>query len=329
MSGAQNIQPQKRAELALSQLIEENPGYSVDEDQPEWIVGTNYVTFGAFEGQPAVYKYFDWLPRKDQEEKALRLFAPTRLVPRLYPVKADSVLVMERLRGSTLYAIEGDLKRDQLQRVYHQLGQAVAQIVEVAPGKPSGGRHDLLAKPGFDYQFYCQADIGKVFDTVTERAARVLAEQDVPDKDILDRSLSALRQNREAILAYPTFVQMDDFHTSNIMAEGPDLTGFIDLEMTRWGNEVLVLAAMLAMMQRGQPERWTWIRQGYEDKQDKPIDDDLLALARIAAPFSQWTRFMWYWGTDDLPRWVIEENLRAVTIGDIKGIVQVVEDMSL
>ena len=89
MSEAQNIQPQKRADAALSSLIEENPGYSVDEDQPEWIVGTNFVTFGAVEEQPVAYKYFDWLPRKEQEERALRLFARTELVPKLYMVKAE------------------------------------------------------------------------------------------------------------------------------------------------------------------------------------------------------------------------------------------------
>jgi len=329
MSGAQNMQPQKRAELALSRLIEENPGYSVDAGQPEWIVGTNYVTFGTFEGYPVVYKYFDWSPRKEQEEKALQLLAPTRLIPKLYPVKAESILVMEKLRGSTLHTVEKDLEKDQLQRVYYQLGQAVARIVELTPGKPSGGRRDLSAELGFDYQFYCQADIGSLFDTVMVRAARILAERDVPEKSILGKSLSALRQSRKAILAYPTFIQMDDFHTSNIMAEGPDLTGFIDLEMTRWGNEVLVLAAMLAMMQRGRPERWNWIQQGYEDRQGKSIDDDLLALARIAAPFSQWTRFMWYWSTDNLPRWVIEENLRMAEVRDIKEIVQAVENMRL
>ena len=236
---------------------------------------------------------------------------------------------MERLRGSTLYAIEQDLERDHLQRLYYQLGQAIARVVEVAPGSLSVSSHDLYAKPGFDYQFYCQADIDTVFDTVIERAAKALVEQDVPDKTILDMSLSALRQNRDAILAYPTFIQMDDFHTSNIMAEGLELTGFIDLEMTRYGNEVLVLAAALAMLQNGRPERWAWIRRGYEDRRGEPLDGDLLTLARVAAPFSQWTRFMWYWSTDDLPRWVIEENLRSAAVRDIKGIVQVVEDMPI
>jgi hypothetical protein len=320
---------QKRADAALALLIEENPGCTVNEDGHEWMVGTNCVTFGTFEGQPVVFKYCDWQPRKEHEEIALRLFAPSELIPKLYPIKSDSVLVMERLRGSTLHNIEQQLELSQLPQLYYQLGQAVAKLVEAAPGSQSGGRRDLSAKLGFDYQFYCQADIGSLFDTVTERAAKILTEKDVPDKSVLGMSLSALRRNRDAILAYPTFVQMDDFHTSNIMVDGTELTGFIDLEMTRYGNEVLVLAAVLAMMQNGRPERWDWIRRGYEDGQGEPIDDDLLFLACIAAPFSQWTRFMWYWGTDDPPQWVVKENLRVAAIRDIKKIVNATNDIEL
>jgi aminoglycoside phosphotransferase (APT) family kinase protein len=48
-------------------------------------------------------------------------------------------------------------------------------------------------------------------------------------KTILNTSLSILQKNRDAILAYPTFTQMDDFHTGNIIVDGDKLVGFIDL----------------------------------------------------------------------------------------------------
>jgi len=316
----------KRADAALSGLIEANPGCSVDGDGPEWLVGTNLVTFGALNGEPVVYKYFDWLPRKMQEESALRLFAPTGVVPKLYPVESDSVLVMERLRGQTLNVVEQGLGEGRLQHLYYQLGQAMAKMVVVAPGGRARGRRDLSAKPGFDYEFYCQADLDVLFDTVIGRAAGVLAEQDVPHRTILERSLTALRDHGEAILARPGFVQTDDFHTSNVMAAGSELTGFIDLEMTRWGNEVLLLAAALAMMDE-RPERWAWIRRGYEHGRGARIDSELSSLARIAVPFSQWIRFMWYWTTEDAS--ALEPGARGWPIRDIKATAEALEEIQV
>ena len=139
-----------------------------------------------------------------------------------------------------------------------------------------------------------------------------------------------LQKNRDAILAHPTFIQMDDFHTGNIIVDGDKLMGFIDLEMTRYGNEVFLLAAALAMTadeeQRGQ---WNWIRQGYEYRRGKPIDSDLLYLAGISASFCQWTRFMWYWSTDDLPQWAIEANMRKSVTTDIKIITETIQKLGL
>jgi len=254
------IQQQKRAETTLSRLIEANPGLSVNKDQPDWLFGTNFVTFGMFHNQPVVFKYFDWHPRKEQEEKALRLLSTTGLVPKLCSVESDSILVWERLQGTTLDNIEKQHRQEQLEKLYHQLGMAMAKIVEAAPVDFSSGRHDLIAKAGFDYEFYCQSNVETLFDLVTERSAKVLAEKDVPYKNILNTSLSVLQKNRDAILAYPTFIQMDDFHTGNIIVDGDKLMGFIDLEMTRYGNEVFLLAAALAMTadeeQLERLERW-------------------------------------------------------------------------
>jgi len=324
------IQQQKRAENALSRLIEANPELSVNNDQPDWLFGTNFVTFGKFHDQPVVFKYFDWHPRKEQEEKALRLLAVTGFVPKLCSVESDSILVWEQLQGTTLDSIEKQNKQEQLEKLYYQLGMAMAKIVELAPVDSSGGRHGLIAKLEFDYEFYCQSDIETLFDTVIERSTKVFADKDVPYKTILIESLSTLQKNRDAILAYPTFIQMDDFHTGNIIVDGDKLMGFIDLEMTRYGNEVFLLASALAMTadeeQRGQ---WKWIRQGYEYRYGKPIDNDLLYLASISASFCQWTRFMWYWGTDDLPQWAIEANMRKSVTTDIKMIVETIQKLDL
>jgi hypothetical protein len=322
------MQQQERANASLSRLIESNPGCSVNTGQPEWLVGTNFVTFGAFHGQPAVFKYFDWRPRREQEEKALRLFAPTGLVPKLFPVESDSVLVMERLRGSTLNVYEQNAEQELLEQIFHQLGQAIARIVAAAPGSRAGGRRHMSSKPGFDYPFYCQVSLGTAFDTIIGRAAKALAEQDVPDRTVLEKSLVAIADHRDSILAYPSFVQMDDFHTCNIMADGPELTGFVDLEMSRYGNKVLVLAAALNASGR-RPHMWRALHRGFEEECRETLDSDLLSLVRICAPFSTWIRFMWYWSTDELPHWAVEENLREAAIRDIKAAVETAEGIEL
>ena len=63
------IQQQKRAENALSRLIEANPGLSVNKDRPDWLFGTNFVTFGKYHDQPVVFKYFDWRHVKNRKKK--------------------------------------------------------------------------------------------------------------------------------------------------------------------------------------------------------------------------------------------------------------------
>jgi hypothetical protein len=306
---------QKRAQAALTTFIEANPDYSVDEEQPECRGGTNFITFGTCRGQPVVYKRFDWQPRKWQEKKALQLYAPTGLVPKLFPVESDSMLIMERLRGSTLTEAHATLTQDQIEQVYYQLGQAIAKIVDIAPGAATGGRDDLSTKTESDYEFYCQSSIGTLFDTVTQCADKILAEHDVPNANVLKTSLTALIQNRDAILSYQSFVQIDDFHSHNIIVEGSQLRGFIDLEMTRYGNEVLLLAAAVGMTINNL-SLWTALRRGYEDFRKKPIDSQTMSLARIAVPFSQWIRFMWYWTAD--PKSLEEgETTRGWPIRDI------------
>ncbi len=309
----------ERADAALAQLVAANPGCSPEADPAAWVLGTNLVTYGSIRGRPVVFKYYDWPPRKDQEERALRLYAPTGLVPALYPLQSDTVLVMERLRGRPLTLAEPDADPELLAQVYYSLGRAMARIVQVAPGSTCAGLAGLSAKPGFDYAYYCRADLGALYDTVTTRAAEVLATGDVPHRASLAASLASLRDHRCAILAPPPFVQMDDFHASNIIVHGPTLSGFVDLEMTRCGNEVTLLGAALAMAGTGRAERWVWMRRGYEDHRGSPIPPELLALAGIAAPFSQWIRFMWYWTGGEF-----EEGARHWPVRDIVAIIEAV-----
>jgi hypothetical protein len=327
-------QQRKRADEHLAEFLKANSHCSLDHERPGWLKGTHLVTFGSCDGNPAVYKFYDGDPRKEHEKRALMLFEPTGLVPRIF-CETDLMLVMERLSGSPMNETEKNLSEAERDELYSRLGRAVAKVVQVAPGSdaiPRSATSFRAADPSDFYNtpfkelhvLYRQADAATFFDTTLMRAARVLRDRDVPQKGILTKSLTALESSRDAILAHPSFVHMDDFHTNNIMADGVSITGFIDLEMTRWGNEVLLLGAALFSMAR-QPDRWPAFRRGYEEARGKPIDDRLLSIVRTAALFSTWIRFTWYWSTDDQPWWAKEGNLAASTVRQMAECVEAIE----
>ena len=267
--------------------------------------------------------------RKRHEERSLRLFASTGLAPKLHTIESDDVLVMDRLPGLPFFMVEGNLSDTDWEGLFVQLGQAAAKVAEGAPGAELAepGKQDLQSEPGFDYRFYREANLETFYDSVVATAARGIRENDVPDSGLLDQSLSEIHEAREPILAYPAFVCIDDFHYSNIIVDGAHLQGFIDLEMTRFGNEILLLAAAMASvsiarMTASPTDRWSWIRTGWESERGKTFSDQEILLAAAFAPFSQWIRFSWYWGTDEVPQWVRDRNVRSSVVEDLTGIIK-------
>ena len=317
-----------RLALALSEIdaiVQATPNLTLDEDYlPGFPGGTNTALFGHLNGKPIVFKYFHNKDRKDHEEKVLELFQKTGYVPQLYPIKNDSVLIIERLPGLPFFMVEENVSLDEWKGLFNQLGQVLARIVNIAPGADlaTSGRQSLPREPGFDYKFYCTANLETFFDTVIEISADVLETSDLPHQ-----SLNDLRTNRDAILAYPSFIFLDDFHYSNIIAQDSTLQGFIDLEMSRYSNEVLVLGSVMASVIPSQLERWSWIKTGYESVRGNRLDPETIYLSEIVAPFNRWIRFMWYRGCDEVPAWAKEKNLRMSVIQDIKDIVKIIKSL--
>ena len=292
----------RRAKAHISALARDYPQLQLNPDgqnEPHFQGGTHRILLGTYKDAPAVFKCFSagkyCAERKAHEKSALVQYAPTRLVPQLYPVESETVFVLERLPGLPMFMAEERLSRAEAETLYRQVGSALARFVRTAPGgNVPRQTQKISTDDGFDYHFYCNANLPTLFATVITKSTRVLADEDIPEKATLRESLAALEKNQDAILAYPQFLQMDDFHTSNIIVDGAELQGFIDLEMTRSGNEALLLAAALVMCGERR-DQWSWLRAGYEESLGRPLDDTTLALARIAAPFSQWIRIMWYW----------------------------------
>jgi hypothetical protein len=288
------------------------------------------VTFGSYRGQPAVFKYYDGDPRKEHEKRALTLFQPTGLVAQIFG-ESDVMLVMERLPGSTIHEIEKGLEACERDELYFSLGKATATMVETAPGSTEATRqkktfrasdHSDFYNTPFDaiVELYRQADTATLFDTTVARAEKVLSDRPVLHKEALTESLIRLQQNRDAILAHPSFVQTDDFHMNNIMAQDLRVTGFIDLEMSCSGNEPLLIGIALTSLCQRQGA-WLAFRRGYEERRGASLDGLLLLLARIAAPFSSWMRFTEYWSTDDQPFWTKFMDFRS---SSVRGIMEAV-----
>jgi hypothetical protein len=314
-------------------LIEANDGLSLDSDYlPPHPGATNEVVFGHQDSQAIVYKRFGDPNRKHHEKKSLLLFAETGLVPRLLPIETDTILVMERLQGKPFYTCEQELEPAQWADLFRQLGAAMAQIVEFAPGaKDASVGHQNISpqEEFFDYRFYSEANLPTYFDTVCDRSLRAFDERHVPHGAALKESICAIRDRREEILSFASFVCMDDFHYNNMIVDGIELQGFIDLEMTRYGNEVLALAAFLSSVPQRQMDRWTWFREGYEAGRRRPLEPRLVHLAATAAPFTNWIRFSWYWSTDNLPQWAIDRKQRPKTIEAIEGTIETMRGMGL
>ncbi len=173
-----------------------------------------------------------------------------------------------------------------------------------------------------------EADTRTYFTTIIERSIRVLKDKDIPHKNILMPSIRALENKKDEILAFPNFIHMDDFHDNNIMTDGKRITGFIDLEMTRLGNEILFLGQVLLGCGTG-IFSWKPFRKGYEEMKGKSLSQKKLSLIKIAAFFPLWSQFAWYWSINELPWWAKEGNMQLSVVNQIKKAVNEIESVKL
>jgi len=205
------VEQRKRAEAHLTEFLRANPEYSLGQGQTQWLKGTHQVTFGTYRGEPAVFKYYDGDPRREYEKRALELFEPTGLVPRIFG-ETDVMLVMQRLPGLTVYEMEKDLSLAERDQLYLHLGEAVAKVAAIAPGSDqatrhvtsfrASDRHDFYGTPHAELMvLYREADTATFFDTTLARSARVLRDRDVPHKETLTRALTALEHDPPALVS--------------------------------------------------------------------------------------------------------------------------------
>ena len=299
----------QNARSRLGQLVLAHPELDLSAAAPVQSA-TNAVLYGTRAGEPVVFKLFERAHRKLQDERMLRWLAPSGVVPRLYPYDFDDVLVMEYLPGQMMYEVQAQLTAaatpTALAPLYRQVGAALAKLV--AHAFTPGDNVDEWRNPHTSDPFW-NTTFETFFDEVITSSQRALKAHNLAQPP-LQQSLANFRAARSEILDQRTFLHVDDVHGANIMVDQGKFAGIFDFEMSRLGNELYLLGATLQWACLGDQRQWRPMLAGYESERGTPLSRETRALVKLFAPFQNWIRFSWYWGSDEQPNWVWQRNVR-------------------
>ncbi len=295
----------------VQQLITGYPELQLYDDIP-WQGGTNQIFYGARADAPIVFKFFPRKVRKWQEERALQWLAASGVVPRLYPYPSEDILVMQRLPGQMLWQVEGNLPAAAQTDLYRQVGAGLARLVQYAASPADSESQNPYAADHHLYHFW-SSGFETYFDETLATAQAALARHQI-NHPALHASVRNLQAVRSEALAYPIFMHLDDVHGANMLVGGGQLQGFIDFEMSRLGNELYLLGTTLQWACLADSVQCQPLRAGYEEEQGSPLAPATQELIKLFAPFQRWRRFAWYWGSDDQPDWVWQDNVCQTTV---------------
>lgn len=284
---------------------------------------TNQVFYGACDGERVVFKYFKNKARKWQEKRALEWLAASGVVPQLYPFDSENILTMQCLPGQMLWQAQQSSSAATLTRLYHQVGAGLARLVKHAH-KPAIG--DAWQNPYAPDDAFWSTRFDEYFDTTLDTCVATLQRHQF-DQPALLAAARNLQAARNEVMAWPTFMHGDDVSGANTMVEGAIFQGFIDFEMSRLGNELYLLGTALQWACLDNPSQWAPMRAGYEAERGAPMEQEMVALLKLFAPFFNWCRFAWWWGSDDQPAWVWERNARGRTLNELLKTIAVVDSV--
>jgi hypothetical protein len=316
----------------IQDLIDANPGLSLDDEYlPAYSGGNSSVLLGHFENRPVLFKRYADPERKQHEDRSLRLFAPSGWVPELYPIKSEHTLVMQRYSGLPIWMVEENVSAEVWSGLFRKMGSAVADVVASRPGADLAKEYsdDSLSDIGWHYAWYRTANVRNFVQTVLGKSRSLLETKDIPEQGFGLGILEEMEQCQNEVLAYPSFLYMDDFHFANMIADGATFQGFVDLEMTPLGNEVLALARVIRSMAHVHLHRWPEFLEGYESRTGTPVDQDILALAARFSTFTLWIRFVWYWEPEEPPQWTLKKDLRSKVFQEFRETVECVAALGL
>ena len=248
-----------QAQMALATFVEEHPQFSIDEEQPAYRGGTNYVTLGHCGQQPVIFKSFIRPYRWAHEYFCLQHFAGTGYVPQILAVVPETLIVMERLLDD-----HRELDRTQRTAVSHQLGQAVATLVHW-PLPTADQQPDVTSE--FEH-FAWRTDVDATIRDCVALCRQIQRRLPLYQSDFFTASLDLVEAQIGTIAAQPRILFHEDI--SNFSVYQGEFQGFYDLEMVRVGTEALQLGVVVDLIQPHWREEewlvWAAFLQGYQER---------------------------------------------------------------
>jgi aminoglycoside phosphotransferase (APT) family kinase protein len=212
-------------------------------------------------------------------------------------------LVMTKLDGKSLLALEAGLDKAELYSVYAEMGQVLRDIRGI-PMEAFGyiGPQGLLPEPFASNRAYMSFQFDSKLDAFAEHGG----------PDALAQRLRAFVERHAPLLdacARPSLCHYD-FHTANILAEKRDdrlrLCGILDLENAIAGDPLMDIAKTLTYSARGDETKRTGLLAGYGTI-ERPHWRQTLALYQFYCVLE-----LWCWWT------MIGDHRAASIMGDLE-----------
>ncbi|MBC8228105.1 phosphotransferase [bacterium] len=249
------IELERQSNAALETFVTKNPKFSIDAAQSQYRGGTNFITFGHYDQQPIVFKYFLHKTnyRWQNEYFCLRHFARTGYVPRILAVVPERLIVMTRLPGDNFggVALTKQLNPDQRKQVGYEIGSALALFAQTPlPAVESG------YSPVSDFKcIEWGEDLRELLKRYLLLCRGVQEVIDAYQTPFFTESLMLIESQINVIDKQPHILFHEDVSNLNIY-QGV-FQGFYDFEMCRLGTAAMQLGVGVGLCS---PD---WLDDGY------------------------------------------------------------------
>jgi hypothetical protein len=228
-----------QAQIDLDAFLHAHPQFSMDNVQPTYRGGTNYITLGHCGEQPIVFKSFIRTYRWAHELFCLRHFAPTGVVPQILAVVPEQLIVMTRWADNNAEIPWTLVQRAQLSE---QIGQAVATLVQWP--LPNAATQPAAASE-FE-QFVWREDVEQIARRCVALCRQIQRVLPRYQTDFFTASLDFVEAQIDYVAQQPRLLFHEDI--SNFSVDQGQFQGFYDLEMMRIGTEPMQLGVVVDLI---------------------------------------------------------------------------------
>ncbi len=250
----------EQATARLAQFVDAHSQFSIDDAQPAYRGGTNYITLGHRGGQPILFKSFIRPYRCDHEAFCLRHFAGSGVVPQILATVPQALIVMSRWPDDS--ADQPALDGTQRAELSEQLGRAVATLVQW----PMPTAAEQPAATSEFEQFAWRTDIDEIARHCVALCRQIQSQLPLYQTDFFTASLDLVEAQIDYVAQQPRLLFHEDI--SNFSVYRGQFQGFYDLEMVRIGTEAMQLGVVVDLIQpHWHTEEWlVWpsFLQGYQ-----------------------------------------------------------------